>query len=663
MNKSIFIIWLFLWVCKTHAQGLPSDTTSYLLQGNLDNYSEWSFSRQTGSSGTLGSYSGLNGNGLKVSYSFPSSGGWVNLEIPVGNLFTRSHPLVFFVHTTPSTATLEIKLIDRDGSVFNVNPFLNKYANGWHPVTAYLDNMSYAWGGNPTFDIPSRFSLAISAPVASSGTVYFDEVGIGKAGLPSSFLPTVDPNSQLPGIGFIQRRDTVLTAEDPLVLKYLQLLQDYGSPSQALLPTYYDGRQAHTFNNCLAAMAFVTKNEKERAERILDFYLNATDSNNTDQFKQNFFYNRQARGFFQECDIYSFQAMGARNRWIGDMAWLLIACKFYEQKYNSQRYIYLTGILRDLFVSFYKQADTGGYIQHGWENGDANLHEPDGHHEGNIDCYVALKLCREDLMAHQIKLWLDWQLNGKTNLPLDLYTWRTMAFGALGEPYLSLLNIPEYDFRYRKIIAVKEKEVMGMYSNPDITIRNFWNDGTGHISCAFSAFGDEQRGMFYANQLDALIVAQQIGTQTIHGIPYTLNTQGYQGVDPGVPVLSSSAWYILAKNKVNPFLSESFKDGYTNAMDLMKDNHPSIKVYPNPFTIALAISFQSKENSSTSVHIYNSKGHKVKTLVSKNAAGASLPLRWDGTDFNGNRVNAGLYVLQLVSEDYMETKQVILSGQ
>lgn len=664
MKKQIVILLLFLWVIQAGAQGLPADTTSYLQSGNLDNYSLWSFSMQSGTGGTVSNYSGLNGNGLKVSYNFPSSGGWVNLEIPLGSSYTRSNPMVFFVYSTSSLANLEIKFIDKDGSVFDLRPSLSKYSGNWHHVTAYLINTGYAWGGNSTFDTPAKFSLAISASFPSSGIVYFDEIGIGQAGLPSSFMPTLDPNRQLAGIGFAQRRDTSMIPEDPLVLKYLQQLQDLGSQAGLLLPTYYGAVQAQTFNNSLAAMAFITKDEKQRAERILDFYLHATDSSNTNQFKQNFFYNRQARGFFQECDIHNLEATGSRNRWIGDMAWLLIACKNYEKKYDSTRYNYLTGLIRDLFMSFYKDSSTGGYIQHGWAYGDAYLHEPEGHHEGNIDCYVALKLCGEDFMAHQIKRWLDSQLTGRTNLPLDLYTWRTLAFGALGELYPSLLNIAEYDFRYRKIIPVKGKEVMGMYSNPDITIQNFWNDGTGHISCAFQAFGDKQRGMFYANQLDPLIVARQIGTLTIHGIAYTFNTQGYPGIDPSVPVLSSSAWYILAKNRVNPFLSENFRDDYTDAMQPKKNPLFSFKVYPNPFTTALTIHFQSKSNSGGIVHIYNSGGQMVNTLASKSAANENNgSLRWDGTDFNGKKVNAGLYLLELVIEGHVETKMVILSGR
>ena len=660
--KLIGILLTCLMALNAWSQGVTIDTTSYLMAGNLDNYAAWSFSKQSGTLGTVSNYNGLNSNGLRVSYTFPSSGGWVNLEIPIGSAFTRSTPMVFHIYSAHATDYLEIKFIDQDGSVFDLRPSLDKYVGSWHHITAYLSNTSHAWGGNASFDTPVKFSLAISGTGASSGSVYFDEIGIGKAGLPSSFQPTIDPNSEMPGTGFAQRRAEAMTAEDLLVLEYLKQMQDKGSPSAQLLPTYYTGLQAQTFNNCLATLAFLAKDEKERAERILDFYLHATDSNNTELLRQNFFYNRQARGFFQECDIQSLKAMGAKNRWIGDMAWLLMTCQNYQKKYNSSRYEYLISIIKDLFLSFYTEAGTGGYIRHGWENGDANLHESSGHHEGNIDCYVALKLCGEDAVAHQIKLWLDEQLNGKTNLPLDLYTWRTLAFGAMGESYTSLLNIPEYDFRYRKIIPVSDRKVMGLYSHPDLTIQNFWNDGTGYIACAFQAFGDRQRGIFYANQLDPLMVTQAIGSQITHGLPYTLNRQGYEGVDPAVPVISSSAWYILAKNAVNPFLSNGFKDDLTHVLR-SSGSSSIINAFPNPFTQAVTIKYSHADASSAFLYIYSIMGQKVKTIELKTPSPGDQTFIWDGTADNNKKIRPGVYLLELVTGKNVENVTVIFLGR
>jgi len=275
---------------------------------------------------------------------------------------------------------------------------------------------------------------------------------------------------------------------------------------------------------------------------------------------------------------------------------------------------------------------------------------------------VALKLCKEDFIAHQIKLWLDDQLNGRTNLPLDLYTWRTLAFGALGQAYTSLLNIPEYDFRYRKVIHVNNIDVMGMFSNPDLTIQNFWNDGTGHISCAFQAFGDRQRGIFYANQLDVLMVSQVIGDKNTHGLAYTLNRQGYEGVDPTVPVLSSSVWYILAKNGVNPFLSKDFQDNVTKVSSPPYGSSP-LSVFPNPFAGTLTIYSPLIDGSSAFIHIYNKLGQRVKTIHLKASTGTSQSFIWDGSDDKGYQVTSGIYLIQLISGKQVENVPVIFLGR
>jgi hypothetical protein len=89
-----------------------------------------------------------------------------------------------------------------------------------------------------------------------------------------------------------------------------------------------------TFNNALAAMAFVLKNQKDRAERILDFYASRTISNNQDGTTQAFFINHEPRGFYQQMHIDYRRGGDMEDRWIGDNAWLLMAYKHYEKKYG-----------------------------------------------------------------------------------------------------------------------------------------------------------------------------------------------------------------------------------------------------------------------------------------------------------------------------------------
>jgi hypothetical protein len=384
----------------------------------------------------------------------------------------------------------------------------------------------------------------------------------------------LDPNRELPGIGFAQRRSEAMIPEDKLVLEYLKQVQDAGSKEKQLLPSLgVEDIEAQTFNNSLVAMAFMLDGEKERAERILDFYAKATAKNNTDQTLQNYYYNGEPRGFFQwvairDCngpsagELHSgnvaakaYHHTGTANRWMGDMVWLLFAYKCYEKEYKSEKYNDIIALLRNHLVSSYKEVpgSGGGYILSGWSKGDKKLNDDNGHHEGNIDCYAVLRLTGDFELAEKVKKWIDSQLKDCKDLPLDLYTWRTLSFGKNAD----LLNIPDYDLRFRKTVIVNGKKAMGFYNCPADNINNIWLDGTGHIACAYLAYGDKQRGYFYANQLDAFLIDKTVNGVKTRTLPYTANkTGGYEWVQPDKGFISVCAWYILAKNKFNPMTLE-----------------------------------------------------------------------------------------------------------
>ena len=144
---------------------------------------------------------------------------------------------------------------------------------------------------------------------------------------------------------------------------------------------------------------------------------------------------------------------------------------------------------------------------------------------------------------------------GRRNLPLDLYTWRVLAYGNHPE----LLDVPDFDLRYRKTIRVNGRAAMGFYHTADLSIENIWLDGTGHIACAYLAYGDPSRGCFYSNQLDAFLIDRVIGGVKTRALPYTANqTGGYEWVRPDRGFVSVSAWYLFSKNKFNPMTLERF---------------------------------------------------------------------------------------------------------
>lgn len=504
-------------------------------------------------------------NGLELGYELKKSPhGWVkiikSLEYPIDD---KNIPLVFDLKAR-SNQEMEIKLIDEDGSVFwKKFPLKDQYQE-WSQLVVYPNSLEYGWGGkDDELNGTAVIEMAISGS-PGKGYIWLDNIKLGTPDMAASFPPAgpvLDPDRELPGIGFKQRRDTKMRPKDPLVLEYLKVIQDTSSPDKWLLSSQEGkGNQCQTFNNALAAIAFILEDEKERAERILDFFAKATVKENWCPNLQNFYYKGEPRGFFQSVNMITKDGTPAycaivSDRWMGDMCWLLLAYKFYEKKYGPEKYAKITKLIKDLLVSWYKEDSDGigGYLQHGWRKGDKYLHEKNGHPEGNIDAYAVLKLCGEEKIAADIKTWLNKVIKGKEQ-PLDLYTWRVLAFG---KEAAELLNIPDYDLRFRKTLIFNGKTVSGFFHCADSAVNNIWLDGTGHIACAYLLYGDKQRGYFYANQLDNFLIDRKINGHLTRALPYTANkTGGYDWSEADCGFTSAAAWYIFAKNGFNPMTLE-----------------------------------------------------------------------------------------------------------
>ncbi len=490
------------------------------------------------------------GAALRIRYSLKPNG-WVQIRKKTPVHFTGQFPITFWIKAE-SPSVLEVKLEDEDGSNFIRRiPLKDQYKN-WARVALYFNNFDYGWGGDDKLGEVKNIYFAVSG--AGAGTIYLDQVGISDQKLEATFLPAgpaLDPDRALPGLGFRQRRDDQLTPEDPMVLEWIKANQDTSSPEKRLVSSMGDNI-AQTFNNALCAMVFILKKDKERAERILDYYASAMKPENSDPTLQSFFYRGKAMGFFQSIQLTgdkntAYHSLPSDDRWVGDMAWLLIAYKYYEKTYQSKKYELAAENLKRLLISFFKPDRVGGYVQSGWSKGDSKFHET-GYGEPNIDCYSAFMLTGEKKLADEIKKWLDATLKGP-NLPLDNYSWRVLAFGP---PAADVLNTVEHDLRFRKTMDANGRKVAGFYHSPD-DIKNIWLDGIGHMSCAFFAVGNLERGNFYANQYDALLMDQEIGGRRAKGFPYTLNKLGgNEWVDPHKAHVSVSVWYIFAKNRFNP---------------------------------------------------------------------------------------------------------------
>lgn len=645
MNTVYFLFISFFIPVQIWAQ-IPD----YLISKNWDNKNNWILVPLNDSSIRLNERDGINHDGIEINYQLSPGrreAAWVRMFKKPVTGFTPDHPIVLLIKAE-AYDDIELKFIDRDGSVFLKRYTMNNRYKAWTHIVIYLDDTQYGWGGNQTFDTIDSFEIAFSGD--SSGTVWMDEIGIGQPDLISGCF--LDPYRDSDGYGFQQRRAEEMSEEDVSVLDYLTIIQDYSSPAKMLLTNDEKTTLVSTFNSGLAAMAFTLKGQKERAERILNFYAAAVDSNNQDINVQNFFYNGMARGFYQQMNITDYQRGGGiEDRWIGDMAWLLLAFKYYQQTYGVKpAYDKVITLIKDLLISFYKDVDEDcGCIQTGWQDGDTRF-DTSCHHEGNIDCYAVFKLCGEDFFAQKVKIWLERELSGK-DLPLDTYTWRVLAFD---EPAPVLCNIPEYDMQYRKKYFFGQDSIYGFYPFADIDVTNIWTEGTGHMACAQLFYGDTERGYFYANQLDPLLLNYNLYGRPVKTLPYAVNQSGdFSWIDPDIGTVSSAAWYIFAKNAFNPLaLKVIAKNGSESSIPA---THFLYQNYPNPFNTNTKIKFFLPGPEFVRLEVYNLAGQQIASLIH-----AIMNSGIHEIDFSGRHLPSGIYFYRLEAGKFISVRKMTL---
>jgi len=82
----------------------------------------------------------------------------------------------------------------------------------------------------------------------------------------------------------------------------------------------------------------------------------------------------------------------------------------------------------------------------------------------------------------------------------------------------------------------------------------------------------------------------------------------------------------------------------------------SSKVYPNPVSNSTAISFSLEQLQNVSLSIFDMSGRLVSTLANKVFKEGENELVW-----NADRVNAGIYFLQIQSEKNQERIKLVVT--
>jgi hypothetical protein len=88
--------------------------------------------------------------------------------------------------------------------------------------------------------------------------------------------------------------------------------------------------------------------------------------------------------------------------------------------------------------------------------------------------------------------------------------------------------------------------------------------------------------------------------------------------------------------------------------------------YPNPFNPTTTLMFSLNQTSRVALDIFNIRGQKVRTLISKEMEAGYHSIEWNGTDDNSNPVGSGVYFSKFHSEgreepgDFTSVKKMII---
>ncbi|GEM_PF-2682375 len=82
--------------------------------------------------------------------------------------------------------------------------------------------------------------------------------------------------------------------------------------------------------------------------------------------------------------------------------------------------------------------------------------------------------------------------------------------------------------------------------------------------------------------------------------------------------------------------------------------------YPNPFNPETKIQFELPKSSHVKIEIFNVQGQKIRTLVDAQTPAGLHTVNWNGRMDNGEQVVAGVYVYRFKTQEYEQSRKLLL---
>jgi hypothetical protein len=342
---------------------------------------------------------------------------------------------------------------------------------------------------------------------------------------------------------------------------------------------------AFTYDNAVAALAFIAAGDRQRAQQIVDTILYA-------QQRDRFFRDGRVRNAYRggKSVVNAGKVLlpgrfdPQAKRWIeqesqisahtGNIAWAMLALLGYYQTYGGKSYLDATVQMGEwVEKNCHSTTGAGGYTGgfSGWERQNRSITYKSTEH--NIDLYAAFQRlylitgdrkweqranrAKQFVLAmwdrQEGKFWTGTKVDGVTTyrevIPVDIQAWALLAFGKAGKPYQTALKYAE-----------KHHQLAGGFDfNQDRD--GIWYEGTAQMALAYQITGQTQKAQ---NAIATLHAGQDVTGGIFTSDRPELTTgfilpEGYPWLYYRRLHVGATAWTVLAQKGVNPFWIGSTK--------------------------------------------------------------------------------------------------------
>lgn len=171
MNGKIFVLIFLL------SLSLNLIAQNYNVLDNMENQDGWAtFADDKGSSSSLSMIQGKKGKAVSMEFDL-GVGFWAVIVKDINKDLTGLKKLRFYYKYRGKPNTLEVKLIDKDGSNFLFKHEIEETLE-WKMIEINFSQFSYGWGGDDKLDLRNikRIEFAISKRTGGSGELSIDEI-------------------------------------------------------------------------------------------------------------------------------------------------------------------------------------------------------------------------------------------------------------------------------------------------------------------------------------------------------------------------------------------------------------------------------------------------------------------------------------------------------